>query len=86
MVACAPSLCQPYKNEAFLTRLASAAVLVLSLPLRMPRWTAADRVECRNSVRSADVVVKLRGREPVAMVAPIALATTAAETGQNRPE
>ena len=84
-VACAPSLCQPYKNEALLTRLASAAV-ASSLPLRMTRLTALHRAERRKSVRSADAVVKLRGREPVAMVAPIALATSAAETGQNRPE
>ena len=84
-VACAPSLCQPYKNEALLTRLASAAV-ASSLPLRMTRLTALHRAERRKSVRSADAVVKLLGREPVAMDAPIALATSAAETGQNRPE
>ena len=84
-MATAPSQCQPYKNEALLTRLASAAV-ASSLPLRMTRLTAAHRTERRKSVRSADAVVKLLGREPVAMIAPIALATSAAETGQNRPE
>ena len=76
-MACAPSLCQPYKVEALLRRLVSAAVallVALSLPSRMTRLTAAQRAERRRSVRSADAVMKLRTREPVAMVAPIALA------------
>ena len=58
----------------------------MALSLRdMARFPAARR-EPFSSARSADSVVKLREREPVVMVAPIALATRAAETGQNRPE
>ena len=58
----------------------------MALSLRdMTRFPAA-RKELFSSARSADSVVKLREREPVVMVAPIALATRAAETGQNRPE
>ena len=82
LVACAPSLCQPYKCEALRKRLVSAA----SLRSRTTRLIAGRRAEFLNSTRSADAVVKLPGREPVAMVAPIAFATSAAETGQNRPE
>ena len=49
--------------------------------------TAVHIVEYCAAERSAEAVVKLLPREhKPAMVAPIALATSAAETGQNRPE
>lgn len=68
-----------------------AAVLPPSVlpPSRMRAATAEHMVlRCLTPlVRCAEAVVKLLPREhKPAMVAPIALATSAAETGQNRPE
>ena len=83
LVACAPSLSQPYKSEAFFFKSLDESAKVA---LFLARMTRLRREEHCSSARSADSVVKLGEREPVVMVAPIALATRAAETGQNRPE
>ena len=67
---------------------APSAPAALVQPASMQALTAAHTIERGSPIRSAEAVVKVlpHGREPEAIVAPIALATSATETGQKQLE